>query len=82
MVIQLYYARPVDEVFKELNAGYRGLSTEEARKRLEKYGQNIFEKEKGVNILGIALHQFTDPLIYILIIAAFVTTYLDRKSVV
>jgi Ca2+-transporting ATPase len=76
MVIPLYYARPAEEVFKELDTGYRGLSTEEAERRLGKFGRNVLEKEKGVNILGIALHQFTDPLIYILILAAFVTTFL------
>ncbi len=76
MVVSLYYAMPVEEVFKELGAAFSGLSTEEARRRLEIYGPNTLEKGEEVNVLGVAIHQFTDPLIYILIIAAIITTLL------
>jgi len=76
MVIPLYHAKPVGEVFEELGVASSGLSTEEARRRLEKYGPNTLEKGEEVNVLSIAVHQFTDPLIYILMIAAAVTAIL------
>lgn len=76
MVILLYYAMPVEEVFKELGTAYSGLSTEEALRRQQIYGLNTLEKGEKVNVLGVAIHQFTDPLIYILIIAAAVTALL------
>ncbi len=55
----------------------RGLSEEEARKRLEIYGKNVIERRKKVSPLKIFLSQFTSPLIILLIIAAFVSLFLS-----
>ena len=47
-----------------------GLSSQEAKKRLEKYGPNQIEEKKGSAIMGILKRQFSNVLIWILIIAA------------
>ena len=47
-----------------------GLTEEEARARLEKYGPNAFEKQKKRSILKLILSQFKDVSAIILIIAA------------
>lgn len=73
----MYYNKTIDETFKELRTGQSGLSTEEARRRLEEYGPNALEKGRRLNVIKVIIHQFTDPLIYILIIAAFITTFLQ-----
>ncbi len=51
----------------------RGLSSEEAEKRLKKYGENEIKREKRVDTLKIFVSQFTSPLIIILILAAIVS---------
>lgn len=66
----MYYKKNIDEVFKELNTDIRGLSNEEARDRLQKYGPNSIKEKKGKSIWEIFFHQFKSPLIYILLIAA------------
>ncbi|MCD1295284.1 ATPase [Methanocella sp. CWC-04] len=72
----MYYNKTKEELFEALRSSDKGLTNEEVKARLEKYGFNALEKEKGLNIPGMVLHQFTDPLIYILIIAAIITTIL------
>lgn len=71
-----HYSNNVEDVFTELNTGTAGLSTAEANERLNTYGPNALAKSKGLNIFKLILHQFTDPLIYILIIAAVITAFL------
>lgn len=50
-----------------------GLDDGEARKRLERYGPNTLPKDSRAGLGQIFLRQFTDPLIYILLIAAAVS---------
>ncbi|MCD1295082.1 ATPase [Methanocella sp. CWC-04] len=73
---EIYYAKTIDEIFTELKTGHSGLSQEEAEKRLETYGKNSIEKGPEFSIFKIIVHQFMDPLIYVLIIAAVITTLL------
>ncbi|MFQ3548186.1 MAG: HAD-IC family P-type ATPase [Armatimonadota bacterium] len=49
-----------------------GLTTEEAKRRLEEYGPNVVTRRKGKTALQMLMHQFTDPLVFILIIAAVI----------
>jgi len=51
----------------------KGLTSLEAKKRLEKYGRNKIKKEKRITPLKIFISQFTSPLIIILIIAAIIS---------
>jgi calcium-translocating P-type ATPase len=53
-----------------------GLTTAEAAARLARYGPNILEAEGVEPSWRLLLRQFRDPLIYILLIAAGVTTAL------
>lgn len=55
----------------------QGLSNEEAKKRLDHFGPNEIETEAEMSRWQILLHQFKDPLIYILLAAAFVTLVLQ-----
>jgi Ca2+-transporting ATPase len=45
---------------------------------LEKYGPNTLEQGERLNILKIFIRQFADPLIYILLIAAVFTAYIQQ----
>jgi len=53
-----------------------GLSSQEARSRLLKFGPNQLEERKEVSSLKIFLSQFKSPLVYILVLAGLVTLFL------
>lgn len=57
-----------------------GLSANEAMTRLDKFGPNVLEHKKSYSVWQIFFSQFTSPLIYILLIAAF-TTFLLHEYV-
>lgn len=51
----------------------KGLTTEEAGRRLEKYGKNIFPKAKSKTIWQIFFEQFKSPIILILVITVILS---------
>jgi P-type Ca2+ transporter type 2C len=67
------YRIPLEDLLKELQTSAEGLSEEEARGRLEKFGPNRLAEEKRTSRLTVFLRQFKSPLIYILLVAAAVT---------
>jgi calcium-translocating P-type ATPase len=68
-----WHALEKEELLRRLEATPEGLSEQEAKARLERFGPNELEDEPPIKPLAVLLHQFTSPLIYILIIAAVVT---------
>ncbi|MFQ3610844.1 MAG: HAD-IC family P-type ATPase, partial [Fimbriimonadales bacterium] len=66
------------EVAQQLETGSEGLRSQEAKKRLAQFGANTLEEEKPISLFGLILHQFTSPLIYILLVAAVVTFLLGE----
>lgn len=73
-----WYQMEAKEVFQTLKTSEQGLSEVEAKKRLEIYGLNKLPEAEGISRFKIILHQFTSPLIYILMVAAVVTTLLGE----
>jgi len=73
-----WYQLDYGEALKSLQTSEQGLSEAEAKGRLEKYGPNKLPEGKGLSRLKILLHQFTSPLIYILMVAAVVTAVLGE----
>jgi P-type Ca2+ transporter type 2C len=68
------YQQAVEEVVAELGCDpQRGLSSEEARARLEGYGPNELEAEKPVPAWRRFLAQFRDTLVILLLIATAVS---------
>ena len=56
------------KVLSELNTdSHRGLTEEEAKKRIEKYGYNELQKEEGVSPFTLFINQFKNILIIILL---------------
>jgi calcium-translocating P-type ATPase len=66
------------EVEPALNTSDHGLSDEEAKQRIARYGPNRLQEVKPPSVVALLLHQFTSPLIYILLIAAVVTLILQE----
>ncbi len=60
-------------VLKNLKTSLNGLTSKEAKHRLDKYGLNELPKEKNKNIFNIFFSSFNDPIIYILLIASILS---------
>jgi len=70
----MWHTLTVQESLARLEAdGTQGLSTEEAKNRLQRYGQNRLTPKRGKGPVLLFLSQFHDPLIYILLVSATVT---------
>ncbi|HWQ49836.1 MAG TPA: calcium-transporting P-type ATPase, PMR1-type [Methanosarcina sp.] len=75
----MYYDEAADAVLKTLNTFEEdGLSSEEAEKRLEKYGKNELKEEEKTSVVKLFLSQFKSFLIVILIAAALVSAFLGE----
>ena len=59
------------DMLKKLNADENGLSSREAEKRIDKYGQNILEERRSSSNLEMFINQFKNPIIIILILQLF-----------
>ncbi len=57
-------------------AADNGLSSDQARTRIDKYGRNELPKDEGVNWVQLVLNQFTDLMVIILLIAAVISFFL------
>jgi len=76
-----WHDREVVIVADELAADpVKGLSAEEARRRLLRDGRNELRKGKSVSALAIFCRQFASLVIWVLIGAAAVSTYLGEKA--
>ena len=68
-----WHAMEIEEVLQALNTKKTGLSQEEVQNRLQQYGTNELQKEKGTSPIRMFFEQFTDILIIILLIAMFLS---------
>lgn len=68
---------PSEDVFSLFNSHPDGLSREEAEKRLARDGYNEVESKKEHGPVYRFLRQFASPLIYLLLIAAAITFFLE-----
>ncbi|MFQ5585876.1 MAG: cation-translocating P-type ATPase [Thermodesulfobacteriota bacterium] len=73
-----WYQLDAREVVKQLKTHDEGLSEDEALQRLQQYGPNQLIEEEKISRIRILIHQFTSPLIYILLIASVVTVFLHE----
>lgn len=68
-----HYLSTPEEVFKETRSSEKGLTSEQAQKRLEENGKNRLEEGKKKSVIRRLLEQFADPMIIILIVAAAIS---------
>jgi magnesium-transporting ATPase (P-type) len=73
---EAWHTLRVEQVEELLGVPSGGLSEEEAAERLARHGPNEVEVERETPWWALLLHQFKDPLIYILLVAALVTLIL------
>jgi len=65
-----YWSVPLHKVLEDLKTSHKGLSEDEARKRLSVYGLNELKREKKISPLKIFLRQFMNILIIVLLFAS------------
>ena len=75
-----WHSLSLDKVFSTLESSRGGLSIEEVKNRLKKYGPNLLPKEKPYSKLKLFLSQFESPLILILLVACGISLYLGHYS--
>jgi Mg2+-importing ATPase len=64
-----FWGVAASEMLQHLGAAKEGLSNEEARQRLARYGANLLKPQERSNALTLLLAQFKSPLILILLVA-------------
>lgn len=75
----MWFSKSIPEVLKEINVDpARGLSEEEAKARLEKYGANRLLARKKVNIFQMFVAQLNGWLIYVLFAAVVITLFMGE----
>lgn len=74
------YAESGENVLAGLQSSNHGLSLQEAAARLKKYGRNALPESKPLGVFQVFLHQFSSPLIYVLLAAALVSIIIREFS--
>ncbi|WP_457622505.1 cation-translocating P-type ATPase [Persephonella sp.] len=70
-----FHSLPVEDLLNLYSSKPDGLTDEEVKKRIEKYGLNELEEKKESALL-IFFRQFNNPLVYILLVAIIITVFM------
>lgn len=77
----MWFIKDKDEVLKELEVDpLKGLSSEEAKNRLSKYGENKLREKKSKTMLQLFFAQLNDVMIFILLGAALISGLMGEVS--
>jgi magnesium-transporting ATPase (P-type) len=74
-----YHHQKIDKVLSLLKTSKKGLSKEESRQRLQKYGLNEIPEKKNKHPIFLFLKQFKSIFIYILIVAALISYFIGHR---
>ena len=70
------YKGSINEVIKSFQTdSKRGLTSQDAEKRLEKYGPNVIESSNKKSLIKKIIEQIADPMVILLIAAAIVSAF-------
>ncbi|MBQ6837045.1 MAG: HAD-IC family P-type ATPase, partial [Clostridia bacterium] len=77
----MFYQKKTEQIANELNVNVSsGLSSSEAKARLEKNGPNALKEKEKKTRLQMFLAQLNEPMIYILMVAAVISVVLKEVS--
>jgi P-type Ca2+ transporter type 2C len=74
----LWSQKTAEAVIEELESSLNGISAEEARSRLSRYGPNEFREKKKKTAFLIFLDQFRDFMIAVLVVAAVISGFIGE----
>lgn len=80
-VSEAFYTQADHEVLKKMGSSLDGLSAQEAKKRLESFGENALDEGKKKSILVKFLEQFKDFMIIVLLFAAVISALFSHDIV-
>ncbi len=83
MVIKLDFqahTESAENILNLLSSSHHGLSVDEAGQRLQQYGLNTLPKLKQPGLFRVFIHQFSSPLIYVLLAAAALSITIKEWS--
>jgi Ca2+-transporting ATPase len=72
------HAKSLNEIYSELQTSKQGLTQEEAKSRLEIYGENKIKRTHRLRPLKILILQFHSFLIFILMMAAGISFFINH----
>ncbi|MEO8482472.1 MAG: magnesium-translocating P-type ATPase [Acidobacteriota bacterium] len=78
--IERYWARPTDELFAQLRATARGLTSAEAERRLNESGQGDVRDRQRLSRTRVLVRQVGSPLLWLLIAAAAISAVSSEWS--
>src|ERR671925_1254306 len=67
-----------DETLAQLQTNAGGLSSPQVTERQQRYGPNSIAAAGGSKVWTLVLHQFTSPLIYVLLLVMVITALLQH----
>jgi P-type Mg2+ transporter len=73
-----FWSLPAAELLAQLRTTPRGVTSDEARKRLARYGSNLLTPRKRSDSLALLLSQFKSPITLILLFAAGLSLFLHE----
>ena len=80
-----FHAMTIEETFQKYQTSKEGLSSNEAKKRLERHGKNELPRKKPDSLLKIFINELLDPIIMLLVVAIFaslsVGEYIDAIAI-
>ena len=74
-----YYNLSISDAIKSIGTSQKGLSEEEAGKRLEKYGSNELKQREKISPFRILIRQFTSCIVFILLAALVISLLIGEK---
>jgi len=75
-----WHQKNIKEVFHELHSSSSGITEEESRIRIERFGLNVLKEKKKKTLFMIFLDQFRDFMILVLIAAAVLSGVIGELS--
>ncbi|MDD1420670.1 cation-transporting P-type ATPase [Dolichospermum sp. ST_sed1] len=74
--LSTFWNLPAKQVFGQVQSTPQGLTSEDAKQRLSKYGANSLKQKQHSHTLTLLLNQFNSPIILILMAAAILSSFL------
>src|SRR4030042_126938 len=73
-----FHSLSLEDVYKELKSSNKGLTSEEAKQRLEEFGPNELQEKQKIKPITIFINQFKSFVIGILIVVAIMSLLLKE----
>ncbi len=75
----MIYQQKIEELLQQYHTREKGLTSEEASKRKEKYGTNEIPKEKGSSVIKLLWEEIKNPIVLLLMISVFASFLVGEK---